>query len=78
LRSGSGLGFVLFLGLFFLHIAYSLKNEKDHLLMILFPKNLKKNKIIAFSYAFCLVVVAYVVFYKRKELFFKVPSFLFP
>jgi hypothetical protein len=52
LHSDSGLGSVLVLGLFSLYLVYALKNEKDHLLVIFFPKHSKKKKIIAFSYAF--------------------------
>jgi len=52
LRLGSVLVSVLVLGLFFLYLVYALKNEKYHSLVIFFPKHSKKQKKIAFSYAF--------------------------
>jgi hypothetical protein len=59
MRSSSVLGSMLVLGLFSLYLVYALKNEKYHLLVIfLFQVFKKKKKNVAFSYAFCLVVVA--------------------
>jgi hypothetical protein len=58
LCSGSDLGSLLVLILFFIYLAYVLKNEKDHLLLIFFPKHSKNKKILHLVMHFCLAVVA--------------------